>query len=426
MKKILWVFVSLFVLAACSKDEYVEPSNNVGNTDMAMHFYGIKRLEQPNKQGAAQHDRLWHNGTIIKVKFLNGSAEIKNKVIWYAQEWEKYANIHFKFIESGDAHVRIGFDWNDNRYITWSYIGTDCKAIADQNEATMSFAYLDYPEIPQSTIRADVLRAFGQVLGLELENRNINFTPIWSPLPNRVPNYWAFNITDVQWAELKKYVFDPLDADNAISTSQYDALSIMKWPFPSNVLLNGGAGTNEELSDTDKAFIWDLYPRDPVVTMTTAKQEINFYAGNNCIFRVDWGDGTYTFGDTEFSHTYTDSKEHTIKVALCIGSFSMFKCEGNDITDIKFGYAPDLWTISCYRNKISRLNLSSCPVVGYVDLGSAPICYDWSALYDLVESLPSRIGDGVAGIMNVGNPVPPTNIQSMFAEKNWMYIHEWR
>ena len=131
----------LFAASACTKDDtaVAEPETAAAE---GMRFWGVKYPEAV--RGAAQHDRLWHNGTTIKVKFLNGDPALQAKVEKYAKEWETYANITFKFVESGDAHVRVGFDWNDNRFVTWSYTGTDCKYVLDQNEATLSFAYLDY------------------------------------------------------------------------------------------------------------------------------------------------------------------------------------------------------------------------------------------------------------------------------------------
>ena len=143
MKKLLLAFVSLsLLLISCNKDETLSPEPPKQGQNM--RFYGVKFPEQPAKQGAAQHDRLWHNGTTIKVRFLNGSTTLQNTVKTIAKEWERYANITFQFIESGDAHIRVGFDWNGERFITWSCIGTDCKTVLDQNEATMSFANLEY------------------------------------------------------------------------------------------------------------------------------------------------------------------------------------------------------------------------------------------------------------------------------------------
>ena len=262
MKNLLCLFLGFsLLLTACSRDEDIPQAENPDSTNM--RFYGVVLPKVPGRQGAAQSDRLWNNGDTIKVKFLNGSATLHEKVISVAKEWELYANITFNFVNDGDAPVRVGFDWNENRYVTWSYIGTDCKLLEDQSEATLSFCILDaFIRLNEERfVRGDILRAFGQVLGLELESRNINFIPAWIPRPNRVQAYWEYEISDVMWEELKKYVFDPLDADLAICTESYDELSIMVWPFPKNILVNGGSnGENTELSDTDKEFIARLYP----------------------------------------------------------------------------------------------------------------------------------------------------------------------
>lgn len=172
----------------------------------------------------------------------------------YASEWEKYANIKFKYIDDGDAHVRISFDWNDDRYITWSYIGTDCKSISNQAEATLSFADAQYQD--DDEFKADVLRTFGMILGLELEHRHLKFDPQWR---RDVKRYWTNEILDIQWESLSKYVFDPLDSENTLQTEEYDPSSIMVWPFPKSYLLDSEG--NKELSEKDIAFIEKIYPK---------------------------------------------------------------------------------------------------------------------------------------------------------------------
>lgn len=40
----------------------------------------------------------------------------------------KHANISFKFVsQSDDALIRMKFDETNERFVTWSYTGTDCK-----------------------------------------------------------------------------------------------------------------------------------------------------------------------------------------------------------------------------------------------------------------------------------------------------------
>jgi len=383
----LTLFTLLFV-TACSKNEPIM-EHVFAHLYPEMRFYGIKYPEISTR-GAAQHDRCWHSGSTIKVKFLNGDTTMHQKVINYAKEWENYANITFKFVNiTEEAHVRVGFDWNDNRYVTWSYIGTDCKAEVDQNEATLSFACFDY--ITEDTIRGDVLRAFGQVLGLELESRNINFNPQWATAPNAVQSYWnLFNINDVVWSILKKYVFDPLDKDNALSTNAYDSLSIMKWPFPINVLLNG-AGTiaNTILSEEDKRFIAMLYPKEEaIVTMVVDGKWVqwgfSFRLGVNTDYSVtiDWGNGNVEVanaGDYSYSHSYSTTGNKIIKIfgnrlaiykidcSLCFMDLDVSKniglkylyCRNNSLSSLDVSNNPLLEELWCDSNQLASLDISN-------------------------------------------------------------------
>src|SRR5688500_8376284 len=77
----------------------------------------------------------WPNGHTIRVRFLNGSEYVKEKVRFYANEWTKYANIHFDFVQSGQAEIRINID-NVGR--SNSLVGTDALSVTDQDEPTMN------------------------------------------------------------------------------------------------------------------------------------------------------------------------------------------------------------------------------------------------------------------------------------------------
>ena len=51
----------------------------------------------------------WPNGSVITVSLNGGTAKVRSKVMQYANEWSKYANITFKFITSGTAQIRVTF-----------------------------------------------------------------------------------------------------------------------------------------------------------------------------------------------------------------------------------------------------------------------------------------------------------------------------
>lgn len=259
MKKTIWTVLigALFLLVSCQSDEdFSMPAFQQSVKSSASHFYGVKQVDnQSELRGIAQRNKLWNPGTVISVKLLNDPYNMKQNIKSWAAEWEQYANISFDFVTSGDAEVRIGFDWNDSKWITWSYTGTDCKYVTNQNEATLNFAFWDMAS--EQEMKADVFRAFGQVLGLELEHRHLSFDAGWS---SRIQQYWEGEIEDIPWAELKKYVFDPIEAKNLEQTKEYDENSIMVWPFDRRYATNTARDYNYDLSEKDKEFIKYLYP----------------------------------------------------------------------------------------------------------------------------------------------------------------------
>lgn len=305
MKKLrLMTLLGVLLCTSCGKDKLIgsapehQPVEYSGFMSPS-HFYGVAPTENGTK-GTAQRDNLWYVGTTIKVKILNDPYSMSEKVQQWAKEWEQYANITFQFVEEGDAHVRVGFDWNENRWITWSYIGTDCKMNTDQNDATMSFAFWDYAT--QEEMRGDVLRAFGQALGLELEHRHLDFTPGWRS-EERIKQYWEGELWDIPWEQIEKYVYTALDRANTIQTDDYDPESIMIWPFASSYATNTQRSFNYELSQTDKAFIAEVYPEEQeteeaglrMLTTVRIYDDPHLYTvrlSTQKDIDIDWGDGT--------------------------------------------------------------------------------------------------------------------------------------
>lgn len=300
MRKVLLSLLGIvLLLTSCNNEDDFTGSLNQSQSanHLDRHFYGVKTPDENNTKGVAQKDKLWYNGTTIKIKFLNGNEDYQQKVKAYAVRWEQYANIKFDFVEdqSEKAQIRIGFDWNDQRYITWSYTGTDCKYERNQNEATMSFAYWD--SSTEEEIKGDVLRAFGQALGLELEHRHLDFDAGWT---NKIQEYWEGEIEDADWEDLREYVFDPLESTNVIQTQGYDENSIMIWPFSKKYARNTARDYNYELSETDIEFIKQLYPKPEIIEnlivnlglkKTEGYQFIGFHSMVNEDIIVDWGNG---------------------------------------------------------------------------------------------------------------------------------------
>ena len=83
--------------------------------------------------------KMWINGSKLRVQFMGGTPEqqaiAKEQALW----WTEHANLTFVFNNAPDAELRIAFDPNDG---AWSYIGTDCLGIP-QNQPTMNLGFLD-------------------------------------------------------------------------------------------------------------------------------------------------------------------------------------------------------------------------------------------------------------------------------------------
>ena len=196
-------------------------------------------------------NKLWESGRTLKVKFMGGSSYVREKVIKYAKEWEKYANIRFHFVTSGNADIRVSFVWGDG---AWSYVGTDAENISS-SKATMNFGGFNSYTIDSEFSRA-VLHEFGHALGAIHEHQSPVANIPWNK--TAVYNYYAKN----GWskATVDHNIFRRYD-DLDMTNSSYDRHSIMHYNIPNSLTLgNFSVSSNTILSDTDKNFIAKAYP----------------------------------------------------------------------------------------------------------------------------------------------------------------------
>jgi hypothetical protein len=282
----------LAFLTSCNKE--FENTPEVSKQHVKIRWYGAKVLEsQPITRGVADNMKLWASNPVITVKFLNQTNDpaLMEKIKTYAKEWEEYAGIEFKFVEQTDKTlVRIGFDWEDNSWLTWSYTGTDAKMVRNQNEPTACFGGLDDGWMSDEEIRGDVLRVFGQILGLEYEQRHMGWDDNWWK-KDKNDNYYAQkyweNIFDgyyeeFDWETIKEFVFDPLSGIGIHQTEDLDLESIMIWPNYTKKETTKPLA-NYELSEGDKEFIARLYPKkgDTLPTIQKAWVDAGYFEWTN-------------------------------------------------------------------------------------------------------------------------------------------------
>jgi Astacin (Peptidase family M12A) len=210
----------------------------------------ITSFDTSNFRGLADNYFLWNDGQKITVKFLSGSQEIQKRIIRNAKIWENYANIHFVFVSSGNANIRVKLDskGGDN-----SLIGTMANS-ASQNQKTMNLDTTDFDDL---TIRRVVLHEFGHVLGLLHEH----FNPLSGISWNKDKVYKDL-YTNYGWdtTAVNNNIFQEYSVSYTNGTL-YDKYSIMHYPILASWTTNKySVGWNNELSDGDKSLIGALYP----------------------------------------------------------------------------------------------------------------------------------------------------------------------
>jgi TIR domain len=205
----------------------------------------------PDRSGVSA--KLWPNGSVLSVGFLEGEPSVRWEVVKTASEWMEHANLRFVFGNRADACIRISFQEAGS----WSLIGTDAL-IVPQNQPTINLGWLN-TNTSAEEVRRVVLHEFGHVLGLVHEHQIANALIPWNTeavyrFYAGPPNFWTKQ--EVEAMMFQKYERDyfPLEKD-------FDPQSIML--FPINRELTDGSfqvGVNNTLSDGDKAFVKKLYP----------------------------------------------------------------------------------------------------------------------------------------------------------------------
>jgi serralysin len=241
------------------------------------------------ERGVADNYLTWDNGTIILVKFMpGGSKSIRDKVVLMAKEWEKYANITFKFVPDTTSftnlRVLLGKDKGHN-----SMVGTQCSSIP-QNEQTINFDTVKLADVPyyyqkmvnkgikelteweqvetemkldpghwsEREVKRVVTHEFGHALGL-LHEQSYPGIIKWRKTDSVYNHYkktqkWSKAQVDFNVFEVNKQFYTNGTAYDPKSIMHYD---VEPWQTMDGYTLKKAY----ELSPGDKAMIAGLYPK---------------------------------------------------------------------------------------------------------------------------------------------------------------------
>jgi hypothetical protein len=230
----------------CSSDRYLRKVSSVPASNLSRREGGPSFL-------AADKDLFWPQSK-LKVKFLNGTPKLQEKVKYYAQKWEDFANIDFQFVSSGDAEIRVGFKW-DHDLGTWSLVGTNAQVLAlGQDSVTVNFGDLDDNAREEVYCRT-IMHEFGHALGCVHEHQA-------NPIKWNEPQVVADCKEMYGWSEetTREQILTK-ETIRQVRKTEFDRNSIMCYYYPASWTTdNTAAPYNLTLSDLDKSFIGKMYP----------------------------------------------------------------------------------------------------------------------------------------------------------------------
>jgi len=217
------------------------------NPDNAPQFDPDDPLE-----GVSNTRWLWPNGAEITVAFQEGDPAVHKRIEPIAHEWSEHANLTFKFVEGRRADIRISFDPKGG---SWSYHGVQSNSFWLFGRPSMNYGWLK-ADTEEREYRRVVLHEFGHALGLVHEHLSPNATIPWD-----LPALFAYYERTNGWSEqqTRSQVLNRLKVNRV---TQFDQDSIMLYHFPAELTTDGSSTPwNTELSETDKSFIAQLYPK---------------------------------------------------------------------------------------------------------------------------------------------------------------------
>lgn len=248
-----------------------------------------ERPDTIKSRGMADNYHTWEAGSVLLVKFMpGGSKMIRDKVMLNAREWEKHANVTYKFVadNAGFSHIRIklGAGLGHN-----SAVGTEANFRA-QNEQTMNFDTLAFADgdyylasvkkkgiqppytfdhlrtemrqdpnhwnLPE--VRRVVVHEFGHALGL-LHEQSYPEAVSWKKTDSIYQYYYQMQGWNKQQVDFNVFEMGSRFYTNG---TKYDPKSIMHYSINAWETTDGYAVKNNfELSPGDKLLIAALYPR---------------------------------------------------------------------------------------------------------------------------------------------------------------------
>ncbi|MBB5638010.1 hypothetical protein HDE68_003936 [Pedobacter cryoconitis] len=249
----------LFCLTSCKKnaDNSAPVNNDQKVQETGLHTEFVCEMKQPEAGGPATEsngpsNKLWANGSTIKVRFIGGSALVREKVKQYAKSWEASANVTFSFVaDNAAADIKVGFTSGAG---SWSYIGTTSK----QYSPSMNYGWFT-DNTSDVEFRRTITHEFGHALGLNHEQSHPDANIPWNT--QAVYDYYMGPPNNWSKAQIDFNVLR-VESRTGLNYTAYDSSSIMHYAVQARFTTNNTtiAANNTTISAKDVLYMKTYYP----------------------------------------------------------------------------------------------------------------------------------------------------------------------
>ena len=209
----------------------------------------------------------WQDRRVLRVRFLNGDPVVQKKIEIHAMKWCDHCGMLFDFGNHADAEIRINIDASGR---SDSYVGSGALTVP-KDKPTMNFGWLS-PASSDSEYSRVVLHEFGHALGFVHEHLHPDSGIPWDK--DAVYAYYAKQNPPWDKSQVDENIFKAYDRTK-VNFTQYDPMSIMHYAVP-NSLTHGEFEIpwNTALSDLDRKFVAEVYPKDSSAELSDALRRV--------------------------------------------------------------------------------------------------------------------------------------------------------
>lgn len=245
-------------IAAARTAIEINPANEPRISPELLHYpaedYGPGPVLSPGRLAVLTSKYWGPNGAKLSVYFMdNPAAELKRKILAYANKWATRCNISFH--EGGtDSDVRLSRGAGGY----WSYLGPDIRHI-QANSPTMNLQGFSL-QTPDAEFDRVVCHEFGHTMGFPHEHMRSQIVARIDPA--KAINYFkrtqGWSARDVQ-----QQVLTAVPESAIRATPEADEKSIMAYWLPAEIMRDGKAVPGGLVIDEqDFALAEKLYPKE--------------------------------------------------------------------------------------------------------------------------------------------------------------------